>query len=130
MAMMSSHFRRIAACPNDVIYLPGQGGTTTLQLLDPRIKQSNVLCPANLPLGESLRPARLHSKSVASRTGLTVALPLFAFPYASLSRATVGLIVVIAISLALLAPGAFSVDSRLFGRREIVIPKSPRSSTK
>ena len=29
---------------------------------------------------------------------------------------------VIAIAIALLGPGAFSFDSRLFGRREIIIP--------
>lgn len=33
-------------------------------------------------------------------------------------------IVVAAASLALLGPGAFSLDGRLFGRREIVIPAS------
>jgi uncharacterized membrane protein YphA (DoxX/SURF4 family) len=31
-------------------------------------------------------------------------------------------IVVMAVAIALLGPGAFSVDARLFGRREIVIP--------
>jgi hypothetical protein len=37
------------------------------------------------------------------------------------------LVAVTAAALALLGPGAFSVDSRLFGRREIVIPKrSPK----
>jgi uncharacterized membrane protein YphA (DoxX/SURF4 family) len=35
-------------------------------------------------------------------------------------------IIVIAAAMALLGPGAFSVDARLFGRREIVIPVSPR----
>ena len=33
--------------------------------------------------------------------------------------------IMIAAALACLGPGAFSLDSRLFGRREIVIPKSP-----
>ena len=31
---------------------------------------------------------------------------------------------IICIALALLGPGAFSVDARLFGRREIIIPDS------
>ena len=35
--------------------------------------------------------------------------------------------IVAAIALALLGPGAFSVDGRLFGRREIVIPPYSRS---
>jgi hypothetical protein len=34
--------------------------------------------------------------------------------------------IVTAIALALLGPGAFSLDGRLFGRREIVIPPSSR----
>jgi putative oxidoreductase len=33
---------------------------------------------------------------------------------------------IICIALALLGPGAFSVDARLFGRREIIIPDSKR----
>jgi uncharacterized membrane protein YphA (DoxX/SURF4 family) len=32
---------------------------------------------------------------------------------------------VVSISLALLGPGAFSMDARLFGRREIIIPDIP-----
>lgn len=34
--------------------------------------------------------------------------------------------IVLAAAMALLGPGAFSVDARLFGRREIVIPASSR----
>jgi len=30
-------------------------------------------------------------------------------------------------ALVLLGPGAFSLDARLFGRREIIIPEGPRS---
>jgi uncharacterized membrane protein YphA (DoxX/SURF4 family) len=29
-------------------------------------------------------------------------------------------------ALVLLGPGAFSIDARLFGRREIIIPEGPR----
>jgi uncharacterized membrane protein YphA (DoxX/SURF4 family) len=35
-------------------------------------------------------------------------------------------LVVLSIALVLLGPGAFSVDARLFGRREIIIPKGRR----
>jgi uncharacterized membrane protein YphA (DoxX/SURF4 family) len=35
--------------------------------------------------------------------------------------------IIIAVALSLLGPGAFSIDGRLFGRREIVIPPSSRS---
>jgi uncharacterized membrane protein YphA (DoxX/SURF4 family) len=34
--------------------------------------------------------------------------------------------IITAVALALLGPGAFSLDGRLFGRREIVIPPSSR----
>jgi uncharacterized membrane protein YphA (DoxX/SURF4 family) len=35
---------------------------------------------------------------------------------------------VMAIAVALLGPGAFSLDARLFGRREIIIPNTSPSS--
>ena len=35
-------------------------------------------------------------------------------------------LVVICIAITLLGPGAFSLDARLFGRREIIIPGRPR----
>jgi len=38
------------------------------------------------------------------------------------------LAVVVAAAVILLGPGALSLDARLFGRREIIIPRSPRSS--
>jgi uncharacterized membrane protein YphA (DoxX/SURF4 family) len=37
-------------------------------------------------------------------------------------------VIITAVALALLGPGAFSVDGYLFGRREIVIPPSPPES--
>ena len=36
-------------------------------------------------------------------------------------------IVVLSTAIALLGPGAFSIDARMFGRREILIPSSTRS---
>lgn len=36
------------------------------------------------------------------------------------------LLVVIAVSIGFLGPGSFSVDCRLFGRREIIIPRGQR----
>ena len=41
--------------------------------------------------------------------------------------ASLGLLIVIGVTVALLGPGAYSVDARLFGRREIVVPRAPRS---
>lgn len=37
------------------------------------------------------------------------------------------LMTIVAAAVAFLGPGAFSVDARLFGRREIIIPHTPRS---
>lgn len=41
-------------------------------------------------------------------------------------KSAAAFVAVIAVALACLGPGGFSIDSRLFGRREIVIPQSPR----
>lgn len=48
---------------------------------------------------------------------------LFAAPYTAL------LFVAICVALALLGPGSFSLDSRIFGRREIRIPRGHKSSS-
>ncbi len=37
--------------------------------------------------------------------------------------------IVMAIAVAVLGPGAFSLDSRMFGRREIIIPSSVRAAS-
>ena len=37
------------------------------------------------------------------------------------------LIGVVALAIVLLGPGALSIDARLFGRREIIIPRNPPS---
>jgi len=37
-------------------------------------------------------------------------------------------VVIISIAIALLGPGAFSLDARMFGRREIPIPHASRST--
>jgi uncharacterized membrane protein YphA (DoxX/SURF4 family) len=59
---------------------------------------------------------------------LGVALSWFPMPSWGLHDAKLlasGMIITAAV-LALLGPGAFSLDGRLFGRREIVIPPSSR----
>jgi uncharacterized membrane protein YphA (DoxX/SURF4 family) len=42
-----------------------------------------------------------------------------------LSATAAALLIADAVAIALVGPGAFSIDARLFGRREIVIPRSP-----
>jgi uncharacterized membrane protein YphA (DoxX/SURF4 family) len=44
------------------------------------------------------------------------------------TRLAAALVTVIAVAIVCLGPGAFSLDARLFGRREIVIPNSSPSS--
>jgi len=40
--------------------------------------------------------------------------------------ATLALLLVMSVTVALIGPGAYSVDARLFGRREIVVPRAER----
>jgi uncharacterized membrane protein YphA (DoxX/SURF4 family) len=56
---------------------------------------------------------------IAGYSGLASALPA---AHSHASDAAAIQTIVGAISIALLGPGAFSLDSRLFGRREIIIP--------
>ena len=57
---------------------------------------------------------------------LSVSIPLFWFPSPAaglfLDKIAVLLIMTDAIAVALLGPGAFSVDALIFGRREVLIP--------
>jgi len=43
------------------------------------------------------------------------------------SRLSIIFLVIMSAAIVLLGPGAFSLDARLFGRREIIIPHSSRS---
>jgi uncharacterized membrane protein YphA (DoxX/SURF4 family) len=62
---------------------------------------------------------------VAALYSLSASLLLFpAIGPILLSQITAVFAAVIAVALVCLGPGAFSVDARLFGRREIVIPTS------
>lgn len=42
------------------------------------------------------------------------------------TKLTTGLVMVVALAVVLLGPGALSLDARLFGRREIIIPSVSR----
>jgi len=47
------------------------------------------------------------------------------FPNLFGAKLTIYFLVVIAAAISLLGPGAYSIDARLFGRREIIIPRPP-----
>ena len=68
--------------------------------------------------------------SLAALVSMGVAFALIPVPVLNASSAKVaaGFTAVIAIALLCLGPGAYSLDARRHGRREIVIPARPRSS--
>jgi len=60
--------------------------------------------------------------AIACASSIFCPLPTFT-PDILGSRLPCALVAIVAISLACLGPGAFSVDALLFGRREVVIPR-------
>lgn len=69
------------------------------------------------------------SSALIAVSVLGTALSWFPAPVADLFSTPVSWILtfIVSLSLVFLGPGAYSVDSRLFGRREIIIPDVPRS---
>lgn len=69
---------------------------------------------------------------LAAIRALYIGLPLLAIqdPATRESAFTLLYIAVICVALALLGPGAFSIDARLFGRREITIPQGLRQNSR
>ncbi len=69
--------------------------------------------------------------TTASATILAVTITWFWFPlHADVMRLGVPaamMTIVVAIAIALLGPGSFSIDARLFGPREIVVPRGRRA---
>jgi uncharacterized membrane protein YphA (DoxX/SURF4 family) len=63
---------------------------------------------------------------IAAMTSLLGVFPWFPSPRVGLFETpiTTMLAAVIATALVCLGPGAFSVDARIFGRREVIIPKT------
>ncbi len=68
--------------------------------------------------------------SVLSAGLIAMALNVFPASTAHLfdSKSSVIFALTITLSIACLGPGAFSIDARIFGRREIIIPHNPRST--
>ena len=67
---------------------------------------------------------------LASVWGVGIAFAWFPSPISNLLVALPMILfaVTVAIAIVFLGPGAFSLDARLFGRREIIIPRAQRSS--
>jgi len=63
---------------------------------------------------------------VAAGVGISTVCSWLAAPHVALfdTRTTAALAAVIAAAVLCLGPGAFSLDARLFGRREIIIPRA------
>jgi len=72
------------------------------------------------PVASGLAAAAAVSLSI-SGLSLPAADPLDSKPLTVL-------VAIVAVAVALLGPGALSLDARLFGRREIIIPRAPRST--
>lgn len=88
-----------------------------------------VISGLSLLIGFLTRPAAL----VGALIGLSSLFTSIPRPPGDLpeARMTAALTAVIAIAVLCLGPGALSLDARLFGRREIVIPsRSPDSRPK
>ena len=85
---------------------------------------------AALAIGSSLLIGLSTPKAAVLAGGGSIAIALSWFPAPTLnlcdSKLGAAGVVVMAVALACLGPGAFSLDARRFGRREIVIPHIPR----
>jgi uncharacterized membrane protein YphA (DoxX/SURF4 family) len=92
------------------------GGLAALSILDACALVTGTLTPAAGLLATGLSLARRLTLDAPGR-GLD-------------SAAALGLLAIMAVTVALLGPGAYSVDARLFGRREIVVPRSPRGQAR
>jgi hypothetical protein len=82
-------------------------------------------------VGCALVTGTLTPAAGAVAAALSLARPFVAGPAGTpglLNGASLALLAVMGVTVALLGPGAHSVDARLFGRREIVVPRARRGS--
>jgi len=78
-----------------------------------------VICGAMLTVGFMT----LLAGVLASITIVVISFSTQAFSFSLFSAATLNLLTaILAMGLALTGPGAFSIEGRLYGRREIVVP--------
>ncbi len=99
----------LTAVLNGAVWLAG--GNQTAAALSSLVAGALAVASGALLLLGFLTPI------AASVSGLGIAVHL-----SDDGRASV-FVVIVAVAVVLLGPGAFSVDARLFGRREIVIPQ-------
>ncbi len=69
--------------------------------------------------------------AVAALTTLAAEVSWFQPPRTDIFDGTIpaALLFTVATAVSLLGPGSFSLDRRIFGRREIIIPRAPYSSS-
>jgi uncharacterized membrane protein YphA (DoxX/SURF4 family) len=58
--------------------------------------------------------------------GLTLPLISLSSPNVSIFRLASSFTTIIAIAICCMGPGAFSIDGRRYGRREIIVPRRPK----
>jgi uncharacterized membrane protein YphA (DoxX/SURF4 family) len=114
----------VAGVVQGVVYLVGQADHNNLTL---EIWFAGILAVTSgvLLLIGFLTPA---ASALMALAVMGIALSWFPPPAPRLFDAPLPavLVVVIAVAVALLGPGALSLDCRLFGRREIIIPQAVR----
>jgi uncharacterized membrane protein YphA (DoxX/SURF4 family) len=106
-------------------------GVAALSVARPDMAYAFILAALAITSGLALLAGFL-TPIASGLTGLGaigVALSWFSLPPPGHweSVLTTSLVVVVAVAVILLGPGALSFDARLFGRREIIIPRFPRS---
>jgi uncharacterized membrane protein YphA (DoxX/SURF4 family) len=69
------------------------------------------------------------TSAVAALVSFAVALPLLSLSSsnAGVFRLASGFTTIIAMAICCTGPGAFSIDGRRYGRREIIVPRRPKT---